>query len=78
MQQPYKDYIDTVNNIINPTLSWIGKEKEYKIWGYCGKLLTTGNVIHINSKKFIINEIVYEAKTLDSIKSFNASCTEVK
>jgi len=73
----YQNYTNIINNIVNPSLTWIGKEKEYKIWGYCYKLLTTGNVINLNSRKFIINEISYETENLDSVKSFLASCSEV-
>jgi len=71
----YQDYTDMVNEIVNPSLTWIGKEKAYRIWGYCGKLLTTGNVINLNSKRYIINEISYELSSLDSVKSFNAVCS---
>ena len=70
-------FVDGSNSVTDTWLTILNKKEHYKIWGYCGRLLVTGETILVDDKLFVIKEISYELGSLDSVKSFNAVCTLV-
>lgn len=66
-----------IKNIIKSVLmsNQVHKYKEYEIWGYANTLsIKSGMAISINNVPYYVKDINYDTETLDSIKSFNATC----
>ena len=68
------DYIPHFTSAIINRLSRVLSFKSYEIWGYANKILYSGETLRLNNTNYYIKDISYEFKTLDSIKSFHATC----
>ena len=80
---------NAVRNPILQRLDHLSQHELYKIWGYTIKVDYTGallpvaqkvipgQTISLNDSNYFVKEISYETETLDTIKSFNATCIKL-
>jgi hypothetical protein len=65
---------DDIIECINSRLAEIIKYRSYSIWGFAHKIINSGNTILLNGTKYYVQDIKYEPETLNTKKTFNATC----
>jgi len=65
---------DDILKSINSRLAEIIKYRSYSIWGFAHKIINSGNTISLNRINYYVQDIKYETETLNTKKTFNATC----
>jgi len=73
-RQEVGDITKTAINNIHSRLAELIKYRSYSIWGFAHKIIYPGNTISLNETKYYVQDIKYEPETLNTKKTFNATC----